>query len=363
MGLSVKKQWLRVGGEPLFVCVLKRLMKFYAFSQIIVVGHKNEIQYMQNFVSENVQLVAGGNTRQQSIQNAISNIKSEFVCIHDVARANITKKVFSRLLKGLSVGENIACVVPFLSVPDTVFYRGEYLKRDDIKLIQTPQISQTALLQNAINSSTNFTDESSLLHSLGEEVVYVKGSKKLHKITYAKDLAMVKKLNKNHSSIATTTRYGFGLDIHAFEESKPMILGGARLPCEYGCKAHSDGDVLIHSLIDAMLGAVGAGDIGEFFPDNDEQYKNADSAVFLQKIHTFINNIGFELVNIDVTVLAEKPKINPHKNEIKQSLAKLLQIQKHQINIKATTNEKMGYVGREEGIGVYCVVGVREIEA
>ena len=121
-------------------------------------------------------------------------------------------------------------------------------------------------------------------------------------------------------------------------------------------------DVLIHSIIDAMLGAVGAGDIGEFFPDNDERYKNFSSVIFLEKINTFINNVGFKIVNIDTTILTEYPKINPHKMDIKKSLAKILNMPLYKINIKATTSEKMGFVGRKEGISVYSVVGVECID-
>ena len=135
--------------------------------------------------------------------------------------------------------------------------------------------------------------------------------------------------------------------------------GGNKLPYEYGFKAHSDGDVLIHSVIDALLGAAGAGDIGEFFPDTDPKYKGVDSKILLNKIVSFINNVGYEIVNVDVIIIAQIPKINPFKNDIKNSMAKLLKIQKQFLNIKATTAEKMGFIGRCEGIAVQSIATLK----
>ena len=136
-------------------------------------------------------------------------------------------------------------------------------------------------------------------------------------------------------------------------------MGGIKLPVDYGFKAHSDGDVLIHSVIDALLGAAGAGDIGEFFPDTDAQYKGIDSKVLLNQIVEFIYNVGYEIVNIDLTIIAQKPKINPHKQEIKSSIAKLLGIEKQFVNIKATTAEKMGFIGRSEGVAVQSIATLK----
>ena len=138
-----------------------------------------------------------------------------------------------------------------------------------------------------------------------------------------------------------------------------MYLGGVKLPYEFGFKAHSDGDVLIHSIIDALLGAIGAGDIGEFFPDTDPKYKGADSKVLLEYIVNFVKKVGYEIINIDVTILAEIPKINPFKNEIKNSLTKLLNIDKFKINIKATTSERLGFIGRKEAVAVHSVATLK----
>jgi 2-C-methyl-D-erythritol 4-phosphate cytidylyltransferase/2-C-methyl-D-erythritol 2,4-cyclodiphosphate synthase len=138
-----------------------------------------------------------------------------------------------------------------------------------------------------------------------------------------------------------------------------MFLGGIQIVSDFGFKAHSDGDVLIHSIIDAILGACGAGDIGEFFPDTDMKYKGADSKVLLQEIVKFVKNVGFCIVNVDVTILAQVPKINPYKMEIKQSLANLLDLPIYKVNIKATTGEELGFVGRSEGLVVQSIANLK----
>jgi 2-C-methyl-D-erythritol 4-phosphate cytidylyltransferase/2-C-methyl-D-erythritol 2,4-cyclodiphosphate synthase len=138
-----------------------------------------------------------------------------------------------------------------------------------------------------------------------------------------------------------------------------MYLGGVNIDVPYGFKAHSDGDVLIHSLIDALLGAAGAGDIGEFFPDTDLEYKNIDSKLLLKKIVEFIYNVVYEIVNVDLTIIAQKPKINPYKNAIKTTIAELLNIEKQFVNIKATTAEKLGFIGRAEGVAVQSIATLK----
>lgn len=138
-----------------------------------------------------------------------------------------------------------------------------------------------------------------------------------------------------------------------------MYLGGIQIDVEYGFKAHSDGDVLIHSLIDALLGACGAGDIGEFFPDTDEKYKNVDSKILLKDIIKFIYNVGYEIVNVDLTIIAQQPKINPYKLQIKSKIAELLNIEKQFVNIKATTAEKLGFIGRKEGVAVQSIATLK----
>ncbi len=348
---KAKKQWLRVDNEPLWLNVTKRLESYYDFNKVIVTSHKNELSYMKNF-SDELCFVSGGNTRQESIKNSLNEVETDYVMITDVARSCVPKKV---ILDLISNKEDFDCVVPTLNVSDTVVYDEDTINRDNVKLIQTPQLSKTNSLKNALDTNIEFTDESSAIKKINGHIKYIEGSLESKKLTFGDELKDISCLKQPANNFFT----GFGIDIHQFEQNKDMYLGGVYVPCEYGFKAHSDGDVLIHSVIDALLGASGAGDIGEFFPDDDPKYKGADSKILLKEIVEFIYNVGYEIVNIDLTILAEKPKINPIKNEIKKSLSNLLAIDKQFINIKATTNEKMGFIGRKEGVAVHSVATLK----
>ena len=342
--LAVKKQWIRIDDEPLWLRTTQRLSSYSNFEKTIVVGHKNEINYMENF-SDDFCFVSGGSSRQQSIVNALDQVTTKYVMITDVARCCVPKSVIDALIENK---ENASIIVPALNVSDTIVYENETINRDHVKIIQTPQLSNTDILKEATLTSEEFTDDSSAIKNIGGTVKYIQGSKKSTKITFGEEIDLLTCLQKPNSN----TFLGNGIDIHQFEKNKQMVLGGVKIKSDVGFKAHSDGDVLIHSVIDSLLGACGAGDIGEFFPDNDPQYKGADSKELLKYIVKFITNVGYEIINIDLTILAEIPKINPHKNTIKASMANLLNIKKQKINIKATTAEKMSFVGREEGVVV-----------
>jgi 2-C-methyl-D-erythritol 4-phosphate cytidylyltransferase / 2-C-methyl-D-erythritol 2,4-cyclodiphosphate synthase len=343
-GKNVKKQWLRVANKPLWLVVSQKLLSYYEFEKVIIVGHIDEVGYMQNFSSEFV-YVAGGDTRQESMKNALGKVDTQYVMVTDVARSCVPQKIILDLIANKS---NADCIVPSLDVSDTVVYDGLTIDRDKTKLIQTPQLSNTEVLRKAIETNYTFTDDSSAIKTSGGTVKYINGSTKSKKITFENDLSDIECLTKPDLVYLN----GNGFDIHPFEENKKMFLGGVHIPCEYGFKAHSDGDVLIHSVIDALLGAAGAGDIGEFFPDTDMSYSGIDSKILLEKIVNFIGNVGFDIVNVDITIIAQKPKITPHKLDIKKSLSTLLQIEPCFVNIKATTAEKLGFIGRGEGVAV-----------
>ncbi|MDX4057412.1 bifunctional 2-C-methyl-D-erythritol 4-phosphate cytidylyltransferase/2-C-methyl-D-erythritol 2,4-cyclodiphosphate synthase [Aliarcobacter skirrowii] len=349
-----KKQWLRVENEPLWLNVTSRLNSYSNFKKTIVVSHEDELRYMQNF-NDDFLYVKGGDTRQNSIKNALNFVDTKYVMISDVARACISKDMIDRILE---LKDKATCVVPVLGVSDTVIYEKNTINRDEVKLIQTPQLSFTDVLKKALDTNIEFTDESSAIKNSGYEISYVKGCVKAKKLTFLDDLDEIPCLKSPSKNFFT----GFGFDLHSFEDNKPMFLGGVELPYSYGFKAHSDGDVLIHSLIDALLGAIGAGDIGEFFPDTDERFKNIDSKKLLEYIVRFVKNVGYEIVNVDITIIAEQPKINPHKIEIKNSLSQLLNLPKQFINVKATTSEKIGSIGRKEGVVVQCVANVKYYE-
>ena len=348
---KTKKQWIRIANEPLWLNVTKRLASYSKFDSIIVASHEKELNYMKNF-TDDYTFVKGGNTRQESILNCLEKVKTKYVMITDVARACIPQNVILNLL---NEKDNADCIVPVLNVTDTVIYETNTINRDNVKLIQTPQLSNTQILKNALDTKIEFTDESSAIKNINGIIKYIQGSNESKKLTLGNELEELPCLTPPSNNFFT----GTGFDIHAFEDNKEMFLGGVKLPYEYGFKAHSDGDVLIHSVIDALLGACGAGDIGEFFPDTDEKYKGIDSKILLDEIVSFIYNVGYEIVNVDLTIIAQKPKINPFKNEVKTSMANLLGIEKQFVNIKATTAEKMGFIGRAEGIAVQSIATLK----
>jgi len=345
--LQAKKQWLRTDNLPLWLFVTNRLNDFSKFDKVIIASHKKELNYMRNFADDYI-FIEGGDTRQESMKNALKEVDTDYVMVTDVARACIPKEVIENLI---SAKNDADCIVPILKVNDTVIYQNETINRDEVKLIQTPQLSNTKILINALDSDLEFTDDSSAIKNIGGTIKYIQGSSKSKKLTFEEDIETLECLNGPSKNFFT----GTGFDIHPFEEDKKMFLGGINIDVPYGFKAHSDGDVLIHSLIDAILGAIGAGDIGEFFPDTDKMYKDIDSKILLEQIVEFVYNVGYEIVNVDLTIIAQKPKINPYKNEIKTTIAKLLNLEKQFVNIKATTAEKLGFIGRAEGVAVQTV--------
>jgi 2-C-methyl-D-erythritol 4-phosphate cytidylyltransferase / 2-C-methyl-D-erythritol 2,4-cyclodiphosphate synthase len=352
--LQAKKQWLRTGNSPLWLFVTKRLESYSSFDKVIIASHKQELNYMKNFCDEYC-FVEGGKTRQESMKNTLKEVTTDYVMVTDVARACIPEEVITQLIDSKHEAD---CIVPILNVSDTIIFEENTIDREKVKLIQTPQLSKTSVLSKALETSIEFTDDSSAIKELGGTIKYVSGSIDSKKLTFEEDIKSIKCIKAPVKNFFN----GTGFDIHPFEENKKMWLGGINIDVDYGFKAHSDGDVLIHSLIDALLGAAGAGDIGEFFPDTDEAYKNIDSKVLLEEIVTFIYNIGYEIVNVDLTIIAQKPKINPYKQQIKTTIAQLLNLEKQFVNIKATTAEKLGFIGRAEGVAVQTVATLKYYE-
>ena len=342
--MPVKKQWLRVGGDPLWLFAAKNLSSHYAFKEIIIAS--NEENYMSKF-APTYRFIKGGATRQESLKNALKLVQSEYVLVSDIARPMISAELFSRIIGGI---QNADCVVPALKVPDTVYLGADVVDREQIKLIQTPQLSRTTMLKSALESGQIYTDDSSAIAAAGGKIWYVQGDENARKITFKDDLAKICGLSAPSSEIYV----GNGFDVHAFEEEKKegsfVTIGGEKIPFERNLKAHSDGDVAIHALIDAVLGAAGLGDIGEHFPDTDDKFKGADSAVLLKEAYRLVQSVGFELINADVTVIAERPKLSKFKSTMEINIANALNLTPSRINVKATTTEKLGFTGRGEGI-------------
>ncbi|MEN8303832.1 MAG: bifunctional 2-C-methyl-D-erythritol 4-phosphate cytidylyltransferase/2-C-methyl-D-erythritol 2,4-cyclodiphosphate synthase [Campylobacterota bacterium] len=346
---SVKKQWLYSTELPLWLHVAQRFANCADFDDIIIVSSADDIQHMKHFAPYTY--VQGGNSRQESLSNALKAVESTYVMVSDIARCCVPEDMIQRIL---DAKEKAGCIVPVLPVTDTLYLDEQPIDREKVKIIQTPQLSVTKMLKKALKTETLFTDDSSAIASLGEKVHFVEGSAAAHKLTTLADLQKLPCLQE----ASTRTLSGFGIDIHPFEEGKEMFLCGVKIDVDYGFKAHSDGDVAIHALIDALLGAAGMGDIGELYPDTDKAYAGADSKVLLKDTVRRITSFGYEIGNIDLTIMAQAPKLLPYKEEMRTTLASLLGLRKNFVNIKATTAEKLGFVGRKEGVTVHAVANL-----
>lgn len=334
-----KKQWIRIGEIPLWQYVAKDLSQKCDFSDIIIVANEKEISYMKK-IERNFKYAKGGKLRQNSLANALKNVKSEFVFVSDTARAEISKDLIGRLINEC---EKFDCVSPFLGVVDTAYLGRNQIDRNDLKLIQTPQISRANLLKKALESNEIFTDDSAAVAFAGGKLGFVEGDEKARKITFTSDLA-----HFDFTPASGTIFTGNGFDVHVFAKGEFITLGGIKIPCEYSLVGHSDADAAIHALMDAILGACGLGDIGELFPDTDDSFKGIDSKILLQKVVNFVHLLGFKIINADITIIAQKPKISPYKEKMCEILSEILQTSR--VNVKASTTEKLGFVGRVEGV-------------
>ncbi len=342
--MGIKKQWLRINYKPLWQFVADNFAQTQRFAKIIIVSQQEDIPFMKNYAE--YLFVAGGATRQQSLTNALKHVDTPYLLVSDVARACVNEDLLERIIEQISLYD---CVVPYLNITDTIVYENTTIDREKVKRIQTPQLSKTDILKSALQTEQEFTDESSAIVANGGSRGYVLGDEEAHKITFVEDLNKLSCLQSPSQDILS----GNGFDVHAFDDEREMYLGGVKIDVDYGFKAHSDGDVALHSLIDALLGAAGMGDIGMLFPDNDNNYKGIDSKELLKRVVTKLYNYGFVIINIDITIAAQKPRIGLYKNEMRRVIAEILHIDKSRVNVKATTTEKLGFIGRAEGVGVW----------
>ena len=359
-----KKQFLRLGKDSLWQFVTKRLMKAHDFAEVIVVLPQNAPKMQMKGVT----FVTGAQERSASLGAALAHVKSPWVMVSDVSRPLVPRSLINHLVWAkegfLSEKEFLykdleyACISPALRRSDAVFYEGSYLDRNALLHIQTPQLSRSEALKTAL-SLGNFIDDSSAIASLNKGLAFIKGSEKAEKLTYKKDLALLKKYRPSRASFI-----GQGFDVHEFCKSsagrpvcedRELVLAGLRLGKGFGLKAHSDGDVVAHALCDALLGAAKLGDIGGLFPDSDAKNKGLNSMDMLRKVTELIAELGFVVQNADLCIICEVPRLGPFKAKMAQNLEEVL---KAPVNVKASSAERLGSLGRAEGIAVLCNVSL-----
>lgn len=364
MGGERPKQYQKIGGKTILRHTLDVFLSCPGLREMQVVINPSHRDFYDE-ATRGLSLpepVAGGDSRNKSVNNgvkAFSHIKSEDVLlVHDAARPLVTcteiAAVADTALKFKAATS--ACVVT-----DTQKYAaGPYIERNDLWAIHTPQGFHYGLLRQAHEQANDdgeaYTDDTALVAALGGEVRLVAGSRLNFKVTTPDDFTLAQKLlmPAQHE-----TRTGFGYDVHAFEAGDKVRLCGIDIPHSQKLKGHSDADAGLHALTDALLGTIGAGDIGAFFPPSDPQWKNADSAVFLKHAVNMVGDKGGKIVNLDLTLICEAPKIGPYREAMQQRIAALCGLTPDRVGIKATTNEKLGFIGRGEGIAAQAVVSVR----
>jgi 2-C-methyl-D-erythritol 4-phosphate cytidylyltransferase / 2-C-methyl-D-erythritol 2,4-cyclodiphosphate synthase len=281
------------------------------------------------------------------------------VLVHDAARPFCPPDVVDRLLSALDGNDG---AVPVLPVADTLAKgsRGildEPVDRKDLHRVQTPQAFHVEDLMYAYDEAgrSPATDESSVMLAAGLKVATVEGDPMLEKLTTPADWSRAERL----LSAGLISRTGLGFDVHAFGGEGPIMLGGVAVPHSRGLAGHSDADVVLHSITDALLGAAGLGDIGEHFPPSDPTWKGASSELFLKHAASLIAERGGIIDHVDVTVIAEEPKVGPQRQAIRIRIAEILQLKLHQVSVKATTTEKLGFTGRREGMAAQAVASIR----
>jgi len=312
----------------------------------------------------------GGDSRQESVMNGLQALAAraapdDWILVHDAARPCLTAGEVRTLIDALKDG--VCGAVLGSPIFDTVKRErdgavGETVDRAGLWRALTPQVfgfaELTAALGAAKRSGVPVTDEAQAMERLGFRPLLVQGSPFNIKVTGAEDLALAAGILKNaeKTPMPGKMRIGQGFDVHAFGAGDCVVLGGVRIAYPRGVVAHSDGDVVIHALCDAVLGALGEGDIGQHFPDSDPNYRGADSRVFLRAVADIMRGAGMRLVNADITVLAEAPRISAHRGAMAANLAQDLGTPAACINIKATTTERLGFVGRGEGLAALAAV-------
>ena len=305
----------------------------------------------------------GGQRRQDSARLALESLKTSClrntkVLIHDAARPGVSEDTITKVLQCLDHNKAVDVYLPIF---DTIKMKNSFqaFNRSDVYLAQTPQGFEFDTIYDIHQElrDKNFTDDISMCIEKDIEIGLVQGSDLNFKITKKEDLYRMNKLIEK--DLKFLTRVGVGLDIHKIsQEDSTIKICGLELQSKYKISAHSDGDVGLHAITEALLGSVAAGNIGMHFPNTDERWRNADSRVFVKKAAEIIKDMRGQIINIDVSIVCEHPKIMPHADKMRDIIANLLSISRNCISIKATTSENIGFIGREEGIAAYAVCSV-----
>lgn len=357
MGSDIPKQYLKIGGEPILLKTLRAFCANESVDYIFVVTNREYIDQCQRMkedygLEKVLSIVEGGKERQDSVYRALQEVNRkrpgvEYVLVHDGARPFVSQETIDYVIAAAAgAGAAVACVPVKNSIRQGEGKESRNVERKHLYAVQTPQGFKKSILmeayERAFADGWYGTDDASLVERIGQPVELVMGRYDNIKITTKEDMPM-------------ENRVGTGFDVHQLVSGRPLILGGVEIPFEKGLLGHSDADVLIHALMDALLGAAAMGDIGQHFPDTDDQYKGISSMALLEKVKALIDEEFYKISNVDITLMAQRPKIKSFIGDMRRNIAKTLDIDENRVNIKGTTTEKLGFVGREEGIAAQAV--------
>ncbi|ATY31407.1 bifunctional 2-C-methyl-D-erythritol 4-phosphate cytidylyltransferase/2-C-methyl-D-erythritol 2,4-cyclodiphosphate synthase [Sphingomonas psychrotolerans] len=358
-GGSVPKQFAWLAGKPMLAHSYAALASHPAVDAVLVVIGPGQEDALRLALGD-VPFAIGGASRRESVRNGLEKLAgAERVLIHDAARPFLSHAVIDALLAALETHQG---ALPALPVADTLARGGEALgetvPRDGLIRVQTPQAFRTAALRDAHDAwpgDREATDDAQMVRALGHAIALVPGDSALEKITHPADFAAAE---ARHAA-AMRVRTAQGYDVHRFAEGEELWLGGVPVPHSKGLSGHSDADVVLHAITDALLGTIAAGDIGLHFPPSDPQWRGQRSARFLEHAAGLIAGQGGIIDFIDVTIICEAPRIGPHREAIRASIAAILCISESQVSVKATTTERLGFTGRGEGMAAQAIATVR----
>jgi len=385
LGRGVNKAFVEVAGRPILAHTLAVFEACDAVDEIVIVTGERDMEAASELVrrfgfAKVAAVAAGGEHRQDSVRNGLGKANRDIIAIHDAARPMVTCEIIeSSINKAAEMGACVAAV----PVIDTIKFVsggivGSTIDRTSLYLVQTPQTFRADIIcrayEAAYRDGVYATDDAALVERLGEPVAIVEGSYDNIKITTPSDLAIaqcriVNCLSPTPLALSSAeergayrraagVRIGLGMDVHVFAEGRRLILGGVEIPHDRGLAGHSDADVVLHAIADALLGAAALGDIGAHFPDTDPAYKGISSLTLLARVRDLLAQAGYSIVNIDTVVICERPKIAPHSEEMRRRIADCLGIDASCVSIKATTTERLGFLGRGEGIACEAVAVV-----
>lgn len=364
LGGDVPKQYRPLAGTPVLRHAVERLLRHPRIEEVrVVIGSGQEELASRSLDSLPVgEMILGGATRRESVLRGIEALEvrsPEILLVHDAARPLVPVDVIDRLLAQLDQFDG---AIPVLPVVDTLVeddgHMGRAVGRDRLRRVQTPQAFRFEALADAHRrwpAGQDASDDAQMLRSIGRDVALVEGDAALEKLTTPEDWVRAEAMLGSRMVVRT----GLGFDVHAFAGEGPLMLGGIPVPNSRGLAGHSDADVVLHAITDALLGAASLGDIGEHFPPSDAKWKGASSDRFLRHAADLIWQRGGVIDHIDCTIIGEEPKVSPHRVSIRQSIADILSIGLDQVSIKATTTEKLGFSGRREGLAAQAVANIR----